>query len=201
VAETAIIILAAGNSSRLGRSKQLLVKEDGVNLLNYSIQIALESKVDHVLVVLGADYDIHKQSIAHWKEIHIVENKNWQKGMGSSLKEGLRKAKSLSNDLGSIILTVCDQVKLESRYFKALLSENKASDLPIVASRYDKTNFGVPVLFNHSLFEALLNLDDSHGALKFIGQNMEKVTFIDFKEGSADIDTEEDVRKYLLSKI
>jgi molybdenum cofactor cytidylyltransferase len=201
VAETAIIILAAGNSSRLGRSKQLLVKEDGVNLLNYSIQIALESKVDHVLVVLGADYHIHKQSIAHWKEIHIVENKNWQKGMGSSLKEGLREAKSLSNDLRSIILTVCDQVHLKTRHFKALLSENKASGLPIVASRYDKTNFGVPVLFDRSLFEALLNLDDSHGALKFIGQNMEKVTFIDFKDGSADIDTEEDVRKHLLSKI
>ncbi|MTI38007.1 nucleotidyltransferase family protein [Fulvivirga lutimaris] len=190
----AILILAAGNSSRLGRSKQLVEISKGQTLLNQSIQTAEQSQLGEVYVVLGADYKMHSESIN--SQVHLIENSNWSAGMGSSLKAGLAQIASSQNQTDFIVVSVCDQPYLETENFLALYSEFKKGDKPIIASKYD-VGFGVPVLFSNSVFNELLQLGDGEGALKFLKINLEQVAFVDFKKGNIDIDTQDDLLNHL----
>ncbi|MEQ9166273.1 MAG: nucleotidyltransferase family protein [Fulvivirga sp.] len=190
----AVLILAAGNSSRLGQSKQLVKTSRGQTLLNRTISIAQQAQLGEVYVVLGSAYQKHSESIK--SDVHIVENNNWQAGMGASLKVGIKAIISDINELDFIVVSVCDQPYLETENLLELYSEFKNSDKPIIASKYDE-GFGVPVLFSNTVFDELLQLKDSEGALKFLKANLDGVTFVDFKKGNLDIDTPDDLLNHL----
>ena len=82
-----ILLLAAGSSSRMGQSKQLLPIA-GEQLLLKSTRVAMESEAEIVMVVLGANELAHRKIIEQLP-VEITVNTEWQKGMGSSLKQGL----------------------------------------------------------------------------------------------------------------
>ena len=70
----AILILAAGESSRMGKPKQLLKWKDS-NLVNYSISKAIQLSPKNVFVVLGCNFEQIKNEIQE-NNITILENKN-----------------------------------------------------------------------------------------------------------------------------
>ena len=84
----AIVILAAGISSRLGSPKQLL-EFDGKTLLQHAIDTALATGCPKVMVVLGARAEMLKPELAN-QPIQVLENKNWQEGMASSIRYALK---------------------------------------------------------------------------------------------------------------
>lgn len=195
MAETAILLLAAGNSSRLGRSKQLLQNKEGDNLLVSTINTALESQLGSVHVVLGANYTEHNASIPKNLDVTILNNKGWMKGMGSTLKYGLKSVMAATT-ASSLIVCVCDQPLLTSAHLKSLVQKHNSSRQPIVTSQYSNGAYGVPVLFSNSLFSKLLEINDDAGALNFVKQNEELMTTIDFQNGHLDVDTVEDVQRH-----
>jgi molybdenum cofactor cytidylyltransferase len=77
-----------------------------------------------------------------------------------------------------------------------LIDSFTGTQKPIVASAYANSS-GVPVLFGRSFFSNLLLLADDQGAKKLVQQFPEQVEVVDFPEGADDLDTEEDVQKYL----
>jgi molybdenum cofactor cytidylyltransferase len=190
----ALLILAAGNSSRLGQSKQLVKTSKGQTLLNEAIDIATASQLGEVYVILGSDYKKHSASIN--STVQVIENSNWSSGMGSSLKVGLSRAISDNSALHFIIISVCDQPHLQTENLLNLYQKFETADKPIVASRYME-GFGVPVLFSSELFGDLLQLGDSEGALKLLKANLDKVEFVDFEKGNIDIDTPDDLLNHL----
>ncbi len=196
MAKNAIIILAAGNSSRLGRDKQLL-KINERSLLKTSIEAAINSQADHILIVLGH----HSESIS--KEIpenlQYTTNPNWQKGMGNSFKFGLQNALELYTQLDSIIISVCDQPYISGEVFDRLTNSFN-EDIDIVASKYQNSAFGVPALFGKNKFEELMRIGDNHGAKSLINPEDPNVRFVDFIMGHIDIDTENDLDEMIKGK-
>ncbi len=193
----AIVILAAGNSSRLGQSKQLLKTNSGISLLNRTINIALESDLGQVFVVLGADFHQHRQSIIEKNKLTVIHNRHWEKGMGSSLKLALNQILKIQPTTDIIIIMVCDQPYLTSENLKNLKSVFKKSSKPIIVSKYQNDSYGVPVLFNLSEFQNLQQISDEAGALNYVKSNLEKTEYAYFHEGNLDIDTPDDMSKYL----
>ena len=189
----AIIVLAAGSSSRLGRSKQL-IEIDGEALLVRSVKSALASGADPVVVVLGADEQAHRKAIQHLSA-QIIYNAAWTNGMGSSLKVGLNHLLLNTPDLEAVVIMVCDQPLLHADHLQKLIARHNERRSIVVASQYADT-LGVPVLFDKALFQKLLQLDDEHGAKKIIQQFNEDVDAIDFPEGSIDLDTPKDYEKF-----
>lgn len=187
-----IILLAAGSSSRLGQPKQL-VEHEGVPLLLKSTLTALGAKYAHVAVVLGADAHVHKKIIAHLA-VEIITNHEWEKGMGSSIKAGLRQVIKSRPETEAVVVMVCDQPLLTSAHLTSLLLLHKKTSSPIVASRYEKA-IGVPALFDRSLFSKLLEIKDQQGAKAIIESHAGTIEFIDWPEGRIDIDTPEDLEK------
>ena len=199
----AIIVLAAGNSSRLGRSKQLLTLNNGVSLLNSTVISALDSSANQVLVVLGANYHQHFESLSSFhSKIDIVNNTHWERGMGSSIKAGIQELTKINTKLDGIIISVCDQFFLQAEQFNRLISSYAQHKLKsIVASRYNEDNFGVPVLFKKQHFNELERLQDHIGALKIVKQHLNAVEFVVFEKGEIDIDVKEDYECLVQNKL
>lgn len=194
----ATIILAAGSSSRLGASKQLLIIDEET-LLERTIKTCLHSNTNKTIVVLGSNAEAHAQAIEHLP-IDIVTNKSWDAGIGSSIKAGLHYAMNRYSDLNAVILSVCDQPFLSSAYINSLITHYRESNKTVVASSYDGT-IGVPALFDRCHFDPLCTLDDSHGAKKIIETIRDNVSTVAFEDGQIDIDTKEDYQQFINDKL
>jgi len=181
-----LILLAAGSSSRMGQSKQLLLIENEPLLLR-STKAALASSFETVVVVLGAQEREHRSVIAHLP-IQIVLNQNWEDGMGSSLKKGLLHLLNIQPETQAIMIMVCDQPLLTSSHLDKIIAVYKQAQISIVASHY-ADSAGVPALFDKSVFSELLNIDDNHGAKKVINKHPEMLALVDFNGGEIDLDT------------
>lgn len=186
---TAIIILAAGDSSRLGEAKQLL-HFNNKTLLQHVIDEATETGAEPVVVVTGANADEIKKNLKQ-QQANIVYNETWKDGMASSIVAGVKKAMTLNNKTDKVIIAVCDQPFVSAGLFKQLFQKQNESAKHIVASAYADT-IGTPVLFTKKYFEALLNLSGDEGAKKIVKANAEDVATVDFPQGVIDIDTQND---------
>jgi len=186
---TAIVILAAGNSSRMGKPKQLL-KFNGQTLLNIVITESLKTKFRPVVVVLGAYAAEIKQTSTNPEVIYSF-NQDWENGMSSSISLGLKVVMENNPKIENVILTVADQVHISSEILEALQSKQEHSQKNIVASAYSQTT-GTPTLFNKKYFDNLLVLRGSNGAKSLIKQYPDDTVTIPFELGNIDIDTETD---------
>lgn len=187
-----ILILAAGASSRLGRPKQLLTYK-GSTLLSHSVKVALSSKADPIIVVVGAHSEQLKEEI-NFGEVLLVDNPEWKEGMASSIRCGIQFLKNKFPELEGAIVMMCDQPGVTKFVLDNLILAHEASGKPIVASGYANT-FGPPVLFHKVYFETLMELKNDVGARGVIGENSAAVEIVPFAEGNFDIDTEEDYEK------
>lgn len=189
-----VLILAAGRSSRMGSSKQMLLI-DGVPLLKRTVQTALESDAHRVTVVLGAEASTH-QSALQGEQVDVVINDNWARGPGSSIHTGIAHILSVRPETAGVIITTCDQPRLTGEHLNNLLREYKASGKQMVASRYADT-VGVPAFFHRSMFDALLTLDPATGAKPLLAADYANTGTVAFDGGEVDLDTPEDYHRYL----
>ncbi|MEJ7693677.1 nucleotidyltransferase family protein [Daejeonella sp.] len=185
----AIIILAAGRSSRLGSPKQLLSYR-GKTLLQHSIDSAKQTGSNKVIVVLGSGKDLIGNKI-DTAGIEIAENPDWESGISSSIKAGINALKKIAPDVDALILMVCDQPFADAEILKALIKKQTESGKAIVGCMYENTK-GTPALFHSSLFPDLLALKGDTGAKKLFKKYKDAASFVSFKNGGIDIDTSED---------
>jgi molybdenum cofactor cytidylyltransferase len=191
----AAIILAAGASTRLGQPKQL-VAVDGETLLHRTTRLALQAGCLPVVVVLGRD----AATLAGEVEglgASIVINDEWQTGMGSSLRHGLKAVLAAKPHQPRAMILVCDQPKLDASVLRDLLTTHTAKAALIAASRYQGTN-GVPAIFSRELFAELLELTGDQGARRIMQLHLEEVASVDFPGGEFDLDTPQDLARLYL---
>ncbi|MBS1528952.1 MAG: nucleotidyltransferase family protein [Bacteroidetes bacterium] len=186
------IILAAGKSARIGLPKQLL-RFAGKTLLQHTIDAAKGANVQAILLVLGANKELII-SQTDLKGIHVIENQDWQTGMASSIVSGISALEDVDPLADGALLMVCDQPFVTSALLNELIAAQQKSRKPFAASKYDDI-LGVPALFHKSIFDELIGLKGDHGARKIIERYGENVAFVDFPEGSIDIDTMSEYEK------
>jgi molybdenum cofactor cytidylyltransferase len=194
IEQCGIIILAAGESKRLGNPKQLL-SFDGNTLLACVANTACESMMCPVIAVLGAHAEKIRPTL-NIPGLNVVNNENWQEGMASSLRTGLTSMMELYPQVDGIIILVCDQPYLSHDLIKALIEAQRDAGLPAAAAAYNG-KLGTPVLFHKSLFSALLLLSGDTGARKMLERMRKNVVEVDFEMGDVDIDTQADYERLL----
>jgi molybdenum cofactor cytidylyltransferase len=187
MSQTALIVLAAGASTRMGQPKQLL-NFHGKPLLRHMVEIAIASPCQPILVVLGANAAAIQPTLQALP-IYLIDNPRWVDGMGSSIQCGIQCLSSFPNSIDSAILTVCDQPFVSVSLIGQLIQVYRSSQAQIVASAYSDT-LGVPALFDRQLFSELLGLDGAEGAKSVITRH--GAIGVDFPEGSIDLDTPEE---------
>ena len=193
-----IILLAAGASSRFKKNKLDWVI-DRSSLLKKTLVAAIDSIAKEILIVTGA-YSQTEEKITSEVKATFVFNQNWEKGIGSSIKCGLRNILNRNPLMDAVIISVCDQPFISSDIFNGLINKYLRTNKKIIASEYTHS-LGVPVLYDRSLFEDILNIPDNQGAKKYIIERAEKdiIATFPFPKGEIDIDTIEDLKKLTLT--
>lgn len=189
IKKTGIVILAAGNSSRLGAPKQLLAFE-GKSLLRRITDEASLNPDHHVLVVLGASHETIQNELKGAK-VEMAINPDWEEGMSGSIKAGLKALLQENPDLERCIITVCDQPFVNANVFHELNVLAKETGKGIITTGFAGT-WGVPVLFSRRYFDELLSLDGQEGAKKIIKKHLADMAIFPFAQARFDIDTKED---------
>lgn len=188
-AKSAIVLLAAGESRRLGKPKQLVIFKEKT-LLRRAAEAALAA-CENVFVVVGANENLMLPELAGLP-VRVVKNENWQSGMASSIRAGVAAALTEIVDLQVVVLSVCDQPLLSAEVFQLLFSKKNRSGLGIVGSRYGDV-LGVPVLFERRFFAELLDLSGDEGARKLLRAHLSELASIDFFGGAWDVDLPENL--------
>ena len=184
------ILLAAGESKRLGQPKQL-VKFKGSTLLQHAIDQATAINFEASVLVLGANAVTIQKEI-NPKSFSILINQDWRRGMASSLHLAIEQ---IEINLDGVLILVGDQPFVSEKLLQEMMSIFGSSS-DIVACSYKGIN-GVPALLGSDYFEALLTLEGDTGARKIIKKHLAKVKSITFEQGNFDIDTPEDLNRLM----
>lgn len=195
--KTAILILAAGASVRMGKIKQLLPYND-TTILGHVINAAVRSGNVDVYCVLGA----HREKITegvNFEGVQTVYNMNWEQGLGASISFGLKCILEKEPKTWSVMILLGDQPKIDREYLNRILRAHSEHQEKIIASNYGK-HYGVPALFPKEYFYMLSDLKHDNGAGKFINDHPELIFPINNWNNLLDVDTPEAYRE-LLHKI
>ena len=189
---TGLIILAAGESSRLGQPKQNLVF-NGQTLLQRAVECGKASKCGNVIVVLGANSD----AINPIQGTITLYNNDWIEGLSSSIRLAITEVEK--NQLwDKVIISVCDQPFISAELLNKLIDKHKETRKPVVACTYNGI-IGVPALFTRMVFPELMALQGHEGAKKIFKIHEKSVATVQFEKGSIDIDTPDDYDRLLQS--
>lgn len=188
----AIIVLAAGASSRMKTPKQL-IKIGNNFLLETVLKKAKSINRNHVYCVLGANSDLIRREIS-CANIHFIYNENYKNGISSSIAFAMKHLhKKLQNYEGVLVL-LGDQPAIDKLYLQALIESFLEKKSKIIASNYNDI-VGVPAIFPKNYFLKLQMIHGDKGA-KEILQNNKDVLVIDKTTNLIDIDTIDDLQKF-----
>lgn len=197
---TALIILAAGASTRLGRPKQLLPFRSR-SLLAHAAQTALASSCRPIAVVLGASAEQIQPALGPLP-VRIVLNPDWKSGMGTSIRAGLQAVleDGPSQAYEAVLLMACDQPLVSAAHLNNLVEGRAESESSIAATDYAGT-LGVPAVFHRSLFPALAALPPDAGAKRVILEHLDSVQRVSFPAAAMDVDTLADYQRLMADNV
>jgi molybdenum cofactor cytidylyltransferase len=190
--QTAGVILAGGSSTRFGRTKQLLKLNDKY-LIDYVLSAALESELDHVVLVLGHDHQNILQALENrttQERLQVVINHRYLEGQSRSLQAGLQKIRQA---FPAVMFLLGDQPLLASNTIDYMLDRYRHSGKDICVP-VCKGKRGNPTIFNRILYDQLMAIEGDIGARDIIRANPERVLYLELDDPLSffDIDSRKD---------
>lgn len=186
-----ILILAAGDSSRLGQPKQL-VQLGGRPALHRTVSNAVAVTGQAVTVVIGA----HAQTLTHLlkrSSASWVLNRAWEEGLASSIRSGIA---ALPMGCEATLILLGDQVAVTVDDLKRLVSAWNGEPGAIAAAQYDQ-QVGVPAIFPAFCFSELAALRGDQGAKAVLNRYRDRVVRVAMPNAAIDLDTPEDLERLI----
>ena len=165
------ILLAAGQSKRLKSENKLIKLYKKKPLINYSLKTLHKSKVDKVVIVLGHQKNELKKVIKKNKKNIFIFNKDYRKGMASSIKAGLKKVSK--SDKGFIIVQ-SDMPFIKLSEINKIYNSIKSQKFLVYALRH-KIRVGNPIGFDISVVKKFKRIKGDVGA-KFMVKRLKNET-------------------------
>jgi len=189
---TAGIILAAGESTRFGRPKQLLRLNDRC-LIEWVLTAALESKLSRIVLVLGHAHQKILQTLGKRlqpSKVSVEINLQFKKGQSRSLRVGLTKVK---DDFPAVMFLLGDQPMLNAATINILLEKFWTDDKDICLPIYQGKR-KTPAIFSRRFYTRLMDIKGDTGARQLIDDNPDRVLAVEMDNPICffDIDTEQD---------
>jgi len=194
------VILAAGESVRFAGLKQC-ADIGGQTLLAHVVKQALGSKLDEIILVLGYKKKGVFKSLGEFlnkKRLTIIENIEYQNGMSTSIKTGL---KALYDRADAIMFILGDQPKVTNELLDKLIDVYKYSNaqicLPMINAS-DGRRSGHPIIIGRKLYPELMQISGDIGARDIVKKNIQYTKLVELEDDSSQfqINTQDDLRKY-----
>ena len=182
----------------MGRPKQTL-QFQGASLLRRATLAALEAACGPVVVVTGAHAELSRRELDQL-DVREAFNPDWETGMGSSVRAGIECLTSLDPGVTAAVLLLCDQPHVTASVVSSLIADHHTTGRPVIASAYGDS-FGVPALFDKTLFAELMQLAGSSGAKEIIKRHAAEAHLLPFPEGVVDVDTPGDFSRLAVKSL
>jgi len=185
------ILLAAGESRRMGQPK-LLLPWGNTTILEKVVDTYRKAKISELIVVVGANQESLKEILIS-KPVIMVENPYYQEGMSTSIRKGVEAA---SNQAEGYLIGLGDQPLITPDIINSLITvfSNEQTGIAICSHKKKK---GHPVIFARKFRQALCNLTGDTGGRTIIRQHGAEVRYVDIGSEAIfiDIDTPDDYQK------
>ncbi|SEQ55772.1 molybdenum cofactor cytidylyltransferase [Hyunsoonleella jejuensis] len=188
-----IAILAAGASTRIGSSKQLLKWEDKT-LLQHAIHTAKQTTVNKVIVVLGANAEVIASGIKD-SSVSTLINNEWQQGLGKSIACVSNFIMNSEDKSDGLLVLLADQPFVTTEHLDKMILQFVKHENGIIATAYNPKQKGVPVLFDKSYFKELSEITGDDGAKSVLKKYSGQLETIIPNFENYDIDTMSDYNR------
>ncbi len=191
--QVGLILLAAGESKRMGTPKQLLSYQER-SLIRHAAREAVASNCNPIVVVLGAYSDRIFPELNNLP-VHICQNPDWKIGMSSSISLGIKTLTTIYSDIYAVVIALADQPFVTATVYNRLIQRYLETGQKAVASIYADT-IGVPALFDRALFPKLHSIE-KRGAKQMLNNYSDRALNLNVPEAAIDIDTPADFQNLL----
>jgi molybdenum cofactor cytidylyltransferase len=190
------MILAAGESKRMGRPK-LLLPYGEKTIIETIVETVVSSNVENTLIILGSDGEKIEEKIKN-SPVKIVYNRDFRSGMLSSVQCGF---KAVPEETRAVLVVLGDQPKISADVINKLIDAYKSTGKGIVLPVYKKER-GHPVLIDVKYGEEVENLSPEVGLRGTVYNHPEDILEVDIETPSIfqDIDDESDYKRELENK-
>ena len=147
-----------------------------------------------VYVVTGAWHKEVAQALAGYKNIELIENKQWSQGLGHSIATASQTVfKNKSFD--GILFMLADQVELKVAHLSELVTGFTRNPSRWCANYGER--LGVPAIFPAVDLSQLASLTSDRGAQQLLRSSSEVVNTISLSSASVDIDTQKQLSNFI----
>jgi len=199
----AVLVLAAGHSTRMGGPNKLLQEADGLPLVVHAVKAALTSQAVEVVVVLGHMADQVKPAIERAigadKRLRFVTNPDFADGLSTSVRAGIA---ALGKEIDAAIVQLGDMPGVNAALLDRLMAafspvEGRSICVPTVGGKR-----GNPVLWDRRFFAEMAKVSGDTGAKHLIGEHADLVCEVEMTGEAAitDIDTPEALAAWRVRK-
>ena len=182
----AAVVLAAGQSTRMGAENKLIAEIGGVPLVRKTVDAVCDSSASPILVVVG---HMRREVCAALEgaPVTFVANPDFASGLASSLKAGVR---ALPSDSDGVIILLGDMPRIAASHIDRILTAFRDAESSIIVPTLQGRR-GNPVLWPAAYFRELLDLDGDTGAKALLARHAEKVKEVDLGTDAIflDVDT------------
>lgn len=189
----AAIVLAAGQSRRMGAENKLLAELDGKPMVRHVAEAVAASKASSMTVVLGHEADTVRAALADLKPSYAY-NPDYAEGLSTSMKSGLA---AVGEEVDGVVICLGDMPMVNTAILDKMIAafdpvEGRAI---VVPTRRGKR--GNPVLFARRFFEEMARVSGDVGARHLIGNHEDLMVEIEVDDEAVltDIDTPEALAK------
>jgi len=183
------VVLAAGESRRLGTPKQLL-RRRGHPLLVNAVEAARGALPNAPIVVVLGAHALRLRTVLRRRApaVRVTQNARWRDGLATSLQRGLADVR---HDADAILVLLTDQPNVDAAALQRLLSAwQRRPTLPAAALYSGRA--GVPAILPRLSWPAIRALRGDEGARALL-RGEHAITLVDLPEAALDIDTAADL--------
>ena len=165
------ILLAAGQSQRLIKENKLIKIYKNKPLVNYALNSLIKSKVDKIILVLGYEKNKVKKAAIKGRKVKFIFNKNYKKGMSTSIKCGLNK---ITKKNKGFIIVQSDMPFIKTIHINKICSSIISKKHLVHALKFKK-RVGNPIGFDIDVLSKFKKIKGEYGA-KFMVKRLKKQT-------------------------
>lgn len=189
----AVLVLAAGRSSRMGGANKMLARVDGIPLVVRARNAALASRAASVTVVTGFEAEKVDALIAA-PRVNIVHNPDFVQGLAGSLRRGIA---ALPPEVDGVVVLLADMPRITAAHLDALIDAYASGDRIIVPTHGGQR--GNPVLWPRRFFTAMQSIEGDKGARELLARYSGEAYGVEMPDDAifADVDTPEDLERAL----
>ena len=186
----AALVLAAGQSARMGAANKLLAEVVGVPMLLRAVNAALASVASSVTVVTGHQAE-DVEALLAGRPLQVVRNADFASGMASSLRAGLA---ALPPDAAAVIVLLADMPRIDAGRVDRLIAAFDPARPAIVVPTHAGRR-GNPILWPREFFAAMAAVSGDKGARGLLESHAGRVCHVDAGDDAIhlDVDTPDDL--------